>query len=532
MTDGPVPSHPAGPDSTAATAPLRGWLLWLLPSYADAAFILSFVAVVVVGAGRMLNGDGDLASHLVFGDLMLSTGSIPGAYPFSWGPEGLTFLAHSWLGQISLAVVHNTFGLAGVLVLAATLVALSMSLLVRFLLTRGVRPVVVLVGFLLVLGLSSVHWLGRSHLYTWLGAVLLMSMLEARRRVPLWAYAALFAVWANLHGGFLFGILYLGAHTAGKLADSAQAHPQGWRESGFWTPLLPLMTAVAATLLNPRGPFRYIEIVSHLGDSSHIDLINEWVSPDFHHAGGRVFLLLLMITMLALCTRPSLPKAWIAVVLLLAAQGLLATRNTPLFGLVAFPLVLTQLARATPLLREKAGASLDSISRLRKRGPGLLPVALVIAGLFAASREGRIGGVELIPNSFSSLAFPVEAVNEGRSAGIGGRLFNTLGWGGYVIYAWPEQKPYLDGILYSGDLLNAQRRIEDVDPGWDVVLDRLGIETVLVPSLGRLAYAMDRHPDWRRWHCDPVGAVFLRRDSHVGQDGNEVETDDCPIVGG
>ncbi len=50
------------------------------------------------------------------------------------------------------------------------------------------------------------HWLACPHSFTVLAAVILLHLLEAERP-RLWMFGALFAVWTNPHGGFLFGLM-------------------------------------------------------------------------------------------------------------------------------------------------------------------------------------------------------------------------------------------------------------------------------------------------------------------------------------
>ena len=59
--------------------------------------------------------------------------------------------------------------------------------------------------------LSAGHWLARPHLFTLLFVVVLLDLLERDRPAPLWLYAPFFAIWANFHGGFSFGLILIGA---------------------------------------------------------------------------------------------------------------------------------------------------------------------------------------------------------------------------------------------------------------------------------------------------------------------------------
>jgi hypothetical protein len=63
-------------------------------------------------------------------------------------------------------------------------------------------------------------------------------------------------------------------------------------------------------------------------------------------------------------------------------------------------------------------------------------------------------------------------------------MYNDFTWGGYLLYAWPEQKVFIDGQtdFYGEPLSKLYMSIRQAQPGWDRRLDSLGVQLVLIPE--------------------------------------------------
>ena len=105
-------------------------------------------------------------------------------------------------------------------------------------------------------GLALSHLLARPHIFSWFFGTLTLFLLERRGR---WLYILppLTALWANIHGGFVLGIVLQGLYVAGAgLERGASLFRQGELQSFFreqQRPLLVLLLSVLATGLNPFG---------------------------------------------------------------------------------------------------------------------------------------------------------------------------------------------------------------------------------------------------------------------------------------
>jgi hypothetical protein len=108
------------------------------------------------------------------------------------------------------------------------------------------------------------------------------------RRRTLWLLP-LFALWANMHGGFLAGFTILAATllietSLAVVAVSVEGRQNTRSRAGHLTLLLG--GALLATLLNPYGLSLYRWVFQLLGEPFFMDLHQEWKSPDFHGKGA------------------------------------------------------------------------------------------------------------------------------------------------------------------------------------------------------------------------------------------------------
>ena len=479
---------------------------YALPSPVDLVFILFLFAVPLVRGWQVVNTDGDLGRHLRVGETILSEGALFHTDRFSHTMAGEPFVPYEWLSEVLFAVVHRLAGLAGVVVLTGLILAATYGLVAWLLQRHGVSPLAAMLTAVAAGAVGAVHWLARPHLFTLLGAVLTLWLLERGNRRA-WPAAALFALWANLHGGFLYGLVLIALVVAGDLAEARWGSDRERWLGGARGHLVMLGAALAGTLVTPAGPALLRHVVGYLGKSYLVDNTAEYQSPDFHAVYGRVFLVILIGAIAALALsgrRPTYPR--LLLVLANIAFALMSIRNIPLFGVIALPAIALHLAgrsgSAGPAPRTATAGAVADLGTGAWSAAALLAVGLMLAsparGLFRASYDPAV--------------FPVAAVGKAREARLGGRLFNHFEWGGYVLYAWPEQRVFIDGQtdFYGERLTREYAALAEAGAGWRRRLSGLGISLVLLPPGAPLARALGAVREWEEWYRDGT-AVVLRR---------------------
>lgn len=483
------------------------------PSLPALVFLLWSILVTLVTGTRLLNADGDTARHLRHGETILATGALIRQDPFSFTRPGAPFVGFEYGSQVLMAGAHRVGGLSGVVVLSALLIALTYALLARYLLRRGVEAGFTYLVVTLSAVLGSMHWAARPHLVTQLFVVVLLDMLDRDEGPPAWWYGLLFAVWANLHGGFLFGLILVAIFAGGLLAagllgagDRGQSLARA-RTLGF-----ALLLGIAASFLTPYGAALPRHVVGFFGQELIQRVTSEFQPPGFRDLGTRLFLVTLLAGIAGLAwTRERIALPRLAVILAVTAFALMARRNIALWSLTALPLfgihfdpAVRQMPEPPNFRKSFAGAAAG------RTWPWVLPVVALL--LLLALAHGRLRTIQLVPNAFSARAFPVEAVARAREAGMGGRLYTQFTWGGYQLYAWPEQRAFIDGgtDFYGEAILTDYLDIWTLQPGWREKLAGWDVSLAILPIRSPLAGELAREPGWREWHRDSTATVLVR----------------------
>ena len=502
-----------GRGEPSSTPPIPPRSVVAPPSVPAVIFILLGVLVPVVLQRPLLNSDGDLARHLAHGRYMLEHGGLIRADPFSFTRPGAPFVGFEYGSQLLYALAERVGGLPAVAILAGLLIGLTYALLTRFLLQRGVDPLLACITVGLAAALGAGHWTARPHLFSFVAVVLLLGMLEGRRARPIVACAALFVVWANLHGGFVYGWILIGVYLVGSLGELLWSDDREvWRERVRYY-LTMLVTAMIVTVLNPYGLALHRHLIGFFRQPFLTDNTAEFVSPDFHEPGGKVFLVILLVCLGPLSLyprRPTLPR------LLLICAGvafaLISVRNIPLFGLTALPVLALHVDAVWRRLPDPGGVRTRFAATAAQTStlPWVLPVALLLGWLAVAG--GRMGSLQLIRDRFDPTVFPVAAVAQARNHHLRGRLFSDFAWGGYVVYGWPEQKIFIDGgtDFFGEAVFREYATIAHLTPGWRKLVAQRDLSLMLLHRESTLAYELARDERWGLWYCDSLAVVFRR----------------------
>lgn len=505
------------------------------PSIPAVVFVFLAVLVPIALQKPLLNSDGDLARHLRHGRYMLEHGALIRSDPFSFTRPGATFVGFEYGSQLLYALAERVGGLPAVAILAGLLIALTYGLLTGFLLRRGVDPLLgyLVVGLAVVFGIG--HWNARPHLFSFVATVILLSLLEGKRQRALPQCALLFAVWANLHGGFVYGWILIGLYLAGSVGELWWGSDREfWRERTRHY-LAMLVVAIVSTALNPHGLELHRHLFGFFGQPFLRDNTAEFVSPNFHESGAKTFLFALLVIFGCLILqgrRPTLPR--LLVMGAGTAFALIAVRNIPLFGLTALPVFALHVDSLWRQMPDPGGVRrrFEMNARSASTWPWVLPVTILL--LLLAFSHGRIRSAQVISESFDPTVFPVVAVAKGRAANLQGRLFSDLAWGGYLIYAWPEQKIFIDGgtDFFGEDIFREYADIKLLSPGWRELLAKHRISLMLLDRQTTLAHELVRDGRWGVWYCDSLAVMFRQSSDHLAAtperaDSSERELDRC-----
>jgi hypothetical protein len=497
------------------------WAIRLLPSLIDFAFILpAFVMFQFLSGSRRLLMDGGTGWHIRTGEWILDHGAVPKTDLFSFTKPNASWFAWEWGWDICFAAVHRFWGLAGVVFVNVCLLCVISSLL--FLLIRrccGNDALSLFFTGIAIVG-STIHWLARPHLISWIFLLLFLHVLASaeRGRVKmLCVLPFLTLLWTNLHGSFLLALVVVLAAAFGA-AGSGFASQYSWLQAYAKAKpyLLCAVACAAATFVNPYTWRLHQHVFLYLRDAKLLDHISEYESPSFHHGGPIFFECMLLLGIASVCWCLARRKMIPALLIVMFAHlALVYARNIPLFLLTASPWIACMAQSALSRAKwvpgfAKTAATIGDISRdLRafervKRLHLVSAVAvLIIAALFASGGRG-------FEAQFDSKQFPIAAVPS-LTALSKSRIFTYDQWGDYMIYRFfPQTRVFMDdrSDFYGSKFLDAYLDVLNAGYNWQSDLKRFRIDTVIVKPDAPLATVLKQSPDWKLLFDDGRAIVF------------------------
>ncbi|HWK94977.1 MAG TPA: hypothetical protein VNR39_06110 [Pseudolabrys sp.] len=455
--------------------------------------VAALIYVMLLALGGKLLNDADTYWQIALGDWMIANHAVPHIDTFSWTVAGAPWISSQWLAQVIFAAMYGALGWSGVVTVSALAIASAFGLLPYYLM-RHLAPMPALVLVMAAFVLAAPHMLARPHalalpvMVLWVAG--LVRAIDERRAPSFWLLP-LIALWANLHGGFTFGLMLI-APVALEALINARAEERV-RVLTRWA--LFGIAALAAACITPYGPESLLVTRRILGLGPALALIGEWQPENFARLGGLELVLLGAIGFL-LYRRITLPPVRILVVLGLVHMALSQSRNGEMLGLVA-PLFMA--APLAPQLGRHIAGDARTLYTAVAAALMLFAVAMSIVLPLSLRYE---------PRADVSPAGAVAAVKaSGRT-----HLLNSYDFGGYLIAQ--GVKPFIDGRteLYGADFFlrhDAAVNLKNVAVFDDLMRARDIDVTMLAPSAPAVGL-LDRMPEWQRVYADDFAVVHVR----------------------
>ncbi len=475
------------------------------------AFLAVFIMALRVSIG------GDTWWHLRAGAWMVENGRILRVDPFSLTRLGEPWIYPGWLAQRLLYGVFQTLGLPGLNLLTACCVLVAFAFVWQ---TLETPPLISAFSLILGVTVSGVYWSARPQILSFaLTGVVIWVLNRSEKQGPrfLLALPVIFALWANLHGGFAIGFLVLGIHLAGSFLDSLTLHglriamKESPGASGLGHLLASAAVSVAAISLNPHGPVLLAYPFRTLSIGVLRNHIQEWQSPNFHTIEVQPFLWMLLLSTVALALSPR--KASWRELLPFAAfayMGFLAARNIAIFGLVAVPILANHFgACLEPWLGKAEGGRQFPGHLTRRLNLGLFLLLLAAAAVKATAPLSRRFNETTLREHM-----PIAATEFILASMPPGPLFNSYNWGGYVVWAlYPHYLSFVDGRtdLFDDELLEDYLMIWSAGQGWQEKLDRWDIGVALLEREAPLASAL-QDAGWESIYEDEQAIVLAHEE--------------------
>jgi len=484
----------------------------ILPDPAGLWGVTIFIILCSIGGAKALK-DGDTLWHIRMGQEMIARRAILKTDIFSHTAYGQPWHAHEWLSEILMAAMHDWAGLAGVTIFYLAIISLAFTVILKVT-CKFANEYTASLATAIALPSVYVHMLARPHIFTWLGAALTLFLLERGGRWP-WLLIPISTIWANLHGGVLFGLVLQAIFWGGNCLDSYQDNISNWLKT-CWakgkSALLILIACVGATIINPFGyqiflfPFKVASPVFAQG-------ISEWRAPDFQAlwfskpwAVG--------VVLAALWSGRKLPWRWNLLALFLFWQTLSHARNLSLAALLLIPyfsIFLRDILGGIAFWRRKITDGIDLLLSPWSGPIGIILLTLIFLSVIAEDTLGARGFAKTsFPLAKENLDEVVAFLDKGYPEG---NLYNDYEWGDYLIYAF--KKPplvFIDGRadMYGEDLFSEHNRILNLDVGTDDLLVKYEIGWTLLPKESILNRNLRDCKGWELLYTDDFVEILKK----------------------
>jgi hypothetical protein len=470
---------------------------------------------IVIGCANNF-ADPDLWMHVLTGREIVHSGQIPTRDFYSYSAAGLLWRNHEWLAQAALALFYDELGVFGLKMLKLGCVAIgTLALAGGISRTRAPLRVQRLVLLAAISGcLGQIQF--RPQLFTFAFLSILMAALARevyQRPARLWLLVPLFALWSNLHGGFIVGLAALSVFSITSFVR------EWWTERRMSRSAQITLIATAcglATLLNPFGLQLWFNVFHSVLDQPIKGVIADWVSLptiilyDLNVAPLGLLeyvvpiglFLVFAVLLFAYPETDDAPLVVISVVFIAAA--IFSARNIA-FAVVALTI---PMARRFGLALEKRDSTGGTYEEAAPVSPVLVLLAALLIAVTAGEFSNRLKPWEPLP------AGAVAFMQEHR---LHGNVLNDLGWGGYLAWhGYPQSRIFIDGrceLVYSDSLLRDYFHFLYGQPDGAGLLDRYPHDFVLVmPDSG--AYRLTAaNPGWKIVYRDSVAVLFARAGS-------------------
>jgi hypothetical protein len=368
---------------------------YLIPGFGDFFVLIALFSLVAFQLSGFADDPG-VGWHLATGEHIVKHQAFLYTDPLLWSSQPRAWISDQWLSDVIFFSIKRWFDWSGIYVLGIFLYsALYFLVLFPVLSKLYPNPFFVFIAIIAALKVGQVHFILRGVLFgiclfgtvfailirieqknIFYKALLRDNNPTAERRKKLQIYilfAALFALWANLHPSFFLGLFLILFRALSHLftvyclsSDTADVKKSkdlfSWKEY-----LILFLTSGLATLINPYGYFLHESIIALGGSQYFMNLNEEWLSPSFKEYVGQIVKCILFVVIgayfIQLRRRETplylLPYSqtlkntfYITLFLFFLNYSLNAVRFLPYFGIVSIPLFIAALAVVTSLLCE------------------------------------------------------------------------------------------------------------------------------------------------------------------------------------
>jgi hypothetical protein len=513
---------------------------------------LFFLIVFLTYSNRV--DDPDLWWHLKYGELLYQTNSLPrednvsftahmadrvaadvveeAPPPFGQSPARKEFwisgAKRAWLSDVILYAVFIVGGFPALGVLKALTFVCAYLLIYLAMKKMGSGDFSAFFVLSLVAIIGADFDYNRPQIFSFLLFCYVLYLLHSYSRSGKGIYLLplLMLVWANLHGGFILGVVvilvffcgeslkYLAKSVLGMDSVSSMDKENLMRLGSF------SFVSVFFSLANPTGykPFLF----PFIQEKSVFTSIEEYAHPvfsEYHAFWLMLALLIFFLFVMTLMRRLDIKDLLLSTILITASLN--GRRYIPVFafGTAAFLSYSITICWRAVSDRGFMRRFLDGKKRYLGAGGYVVFVSLAVFMLLRVILSGNALKMDV-----SERIYPSGAVSFLRENGLKGNMFNLYDWGGYLIWSlYPEHRTFVDGrttsetaYVHYYKILGGENGKRPDSPLWKRLLDAYGTDVILISAVSTagilhpLADRLYMDSGWELVFADGKSMLFVR----------------------
>ena len=465
------------------------------------------LAVVLCGSIFVFDSgsiaDPDIWWHLRNAEVWVQTHSVVHRDFYSFTATGSRWINEAWLSELPYYFGWRWLGVRGLYFVM--LVEIEIILLgvfgLAYLRCKNVKAA--FLASWIAVWLATVSFGPRTLLAGWICLVAELYILTLFKQGTdrAWLLPPLFALWVNLHGSWLIGMVLFAIFCASGLLHGTWGRLEAtrWTSSQMWKLGMAGGLSVAALFLNPYTyhlvfyPFNFA-----FQQKLNVNHVDEWMSLDFHGIRGKILFGMLAATIvLALARKRRWALDDLAFLLLGFYAAMTYSRFLFLAAIVLTPILARELDFFPPYHRTADKHWLNAVF-----------IVVIVAGCIYRFPSQNYLLRDTVQN------YPVKALNYLQQFQPQGRVFNDCLWGGYLIWNARNIPVFIDSRIdiyeYNGvfaDYLDAMGIKNTLE-----ILDKYRIRYVLYKQESPVAYLLMHTGAWRTLYRDGT-TVLLERSS-------------------
>lgn len=461
--------------------------------------------------------------HIAIGREIMASGKIPTMDIYSYTAVGQPYPSYQmfWLMETTLYELFHQGGAALVVLIHSLLISSAYGIIFWICLRKSQSWRLAAFGTLFAAALGLNDWNIRPQGITFLLASLVLLGIYQYRHTHRWYWLILIplslVIWVNSHGTFIIGLALIGLWLGQELWDilfhPAQDRQKFTGKSVFIAGGMLILT-ILVCFINPRG-VGIIDYVKTLTSNSVVqNLVTEWAAPSLNSSMGIVFFISLFGLFVLLAVSPKRPSfSQITAMIVFGLLAIKTSRGIVWFGIVLAPVVTDHLAAIIKQYQEsrlKSLASQDS-----KVVNYLFMGVILLMGLISLPWFKSYLPLPAAKAGLISSETPIQATQFLLDHELPGRLFNSMSFGSYLIWAaYPQYQVFVDPRieLFPEKVWMDYLDISNASEDWQTNLKEYGVNTVFVnlAEQGLLIKMIDTSSDWQLIYMDNVAFIYSR----------------------